>query len=222
MILQQILVIHEPFWIDSGANLWFTNHSEMILGWISVIYEPFWNDSAVNHSGANLSDSWNILKWFWGKSQWFVNHSKMILEWILVFVNHSEMILGWILVTYEFILEWISVIYEPFWNDSGVNCGGVNLSDSQTGHLYITTYQALILLMNELLENHFRMFHESLRFTPESFQNGSWITKICSRIILEWFVNHWDSFKNNFRMVDESLRFTWKSFQIGLQITKIH
>ena len=65
----------------------------------------------------------------------------------------------------------------------------------------------------------------SPRFTPESFQNGPWMTKIHSRTISEWFVNHWDSWdllQNHFRMAHESLKFTPESFQSGLWITKIH
>ena len=44
-------------------------------------------------------------------------------------------------------------------------------------------------------ENHFWMVCESLRFTWESFQNGSQITEIHLRINSELFENYWDSLR---------------------------
>ena len=86
---------------------WFWGESQ----WVLVICEPFWN-----YSGANLNDSWTILGWIlanlsclWTILKWFCSKS-----WR--FANHAEMIPGQ-----------ISVIHEPFWNDSRAN-----LRDLQT------------------------------------------------------------------------------------------
>ena len=80
-----ILLICEPFWNNSQANL---SDSWTILKW-------FWSESL------NLGVSWTILNQFSSKSQWFGSHSEMILEWISVnlgdswpFWNDSLMNLG--------------------------------------------------------------------------------------------------------------------------------
>ena len=76
------------------------------------------------------------------------------------------------------------------------------------------------------------MVCESPRSTWESFLNvlqvtkDHWeslrITKNHFRIIIKFFMNHWELLKNHLRMVYESLRITWESFQNGLWITENH
>ena len=171
MILAQILVIHEPFWNDSGVNLsdlqtilkwfwdkcqWFVNHSEIILGWIL----------------ANVSDLQTILKWFWGESQCFMNHSERILGQISTNLHDLQTILKWFwgkswwftnqseMICQVNFSDSDTVICKPFWNDSGVN-----LSESW----WFTNHSEMILCESWWFVNHPKMILEWISVICEPF-----------------------------------------------------